>query len=243
MRGSLKVTTVCAQGYEVEQEGKVAPWLKQFAKAQDQQETVVNQARRRNQTQAAGYLDHVQNILVNRPRYATVEDAVQDFRKRTGLDSYLEEIKQAEKKPRLVKSAKSTRIAARINVLEKLGLKKKVKQAADAQTFPSSLSKYTEAVNDIISFIKNRIEDLHALGVTVPQLQQSILENFGIRHGVQDKDVYNQEVEKWLSDQIEEAQGLVSAEEGSPSLGAGVNREMDSQEDSDAFAGLMPASS
>ncbi|HUS88517.1 MAG TPA: hypothetical protein VMW91_03960, partial [Desulfosporosinus sp.] len=74
MRGALKITTVSADGggYEVEQEGKVASWLKQFAKSIDQQDTVVQQARRR-QTQGAGYLDNVRNILVNRPRYATVE--------------------------------------------------------------------------------------------------------------------------------------------------------------------------
>jgi len=244
MRGALKITTVSADGggYEVEQEGKVASWLKQFAKSIDQQDTVVQQARRR-QTQGAGYLDNVRNILVNRPRYATVEDAVKDFRKRTGLDSYLAEIKQADHKTGLKKEATSSiksRIALRMASLDKLGLKKKVKQAAEAKQIPQLLAQYSDAVGDIETFIKNRIEDLHAMGVTVPQLQQSLLENFSIRHGVRNKDVYNNEVAQWLSDKIEEAQALVSVDTGTPQLGAGVYRDNDSNEDSDAFAGLMP---
>jgi len=235
MRG-LKITPVSSEtgGYEAEQEGTVAPWLKQFAKAQN--DTIVQQARRRNQ--AAGYLDHVKNILVNRPRYATVEDAVNDFRKRTGLDSYLEEIKQSEAKSKPIQKKS---VASRMNTLAKMGLKKKVKQAAEPSALPKSLAKYTEAAPDIERFVRNRVDTLHGLGLSVPQLQQGILDMFGIRNGVQDGDVYNDEVGKWLSDQIEGAQNLANKPTTSPELGSATNKE-DFQEDSDAFAGLMPAS-
>ena len=235
MRGGLKINTVSAEGggYEVEQEGTVAPWLKQFAKALNKQDTIVQQARRRNQ--AAGYLDHVQNILINRPRYATVEDAVKDFRKRTGLDSYLDEIKQSKKAPD--KITKKASVASRMKTLAQMGLKKKV--ATDQ--IPGSLAQYPEAAEDIAAYVKNRIEDLHALGVSIPQLQQGILETFSVRHGIQDKDIYNADVEKWLSDKIEAAQHLTPPEVSTPQIGAGVTKE-DSQEDSDAFSGLMPAS-
>jgi len=233
---AIKITRVCDSGYETETEGTYAPWLKKFMTKDmplPKQDTVVQQARKRNVS--ANYLDKLQYILHNKPRYATVEDAVKDLRKRTGLEDYLNKINAEEKTKQIKKQASDLKDReSRVDYLKTL-LKKK----ANELKIPESLVG-KESAESVLSFIKNKIEDVHGLGVTVPQIQQDIIEVFGPKLGIADRDIYNEEVAKFISDSIEEAKSLHSSYMPEPNLGGGVGQDLDPNENSDVWSGMMP---
>lgn len=105
---------------------------------------------------------------------------------------------------------------------------------------PQSLSQYSVA-EDIANFVKNNIKNTHGLGVTVPSLQHDILSLFG-KYGVDGKDVMNDEVAKYLSHCILEAQTHVRQTDISHQLGLGVGKENEDGQQ-DVWQTLMPASS
>lgn len=204
-----------------EKETNLAGWLTDFVKTQaksEKSETAVDAARKRN---SQSYLQQIVNIMGNPPRYATVEDAVQDMCERTGLSAYLDKIKVADE------------------------LKKKVnKSASDHSVLPESLAKYINIAEDIENFVKNNINNTHGLSATVPQLQYDILSVFGLKHGVESQDVMNNEVAEYLNNCILEAQKNINQSQYVPStIGDGVGRvDINDYDDQDAFSGLMPAS-
>src|SRR6266705_6440788 len=63
-----------------------------FAKSKNQ--TAVEQARLRNSSQS--FMQQLTSLMTNKPRYATVADAVKDMQERTGLNVHLENIKSAK---------------------------------------------------------------------------------------------------------------------------------------------------
>lgn len=237
---NIKITRINGSGYETENEGALAPWLKKFigavkAPAPKVQETAVDQARKRNVN--ANYLDKLQNILHNRPRYATVEDAVKDLRKRTGLEDYLKKINAEEENKEIKKEASlKNKIAARTAQIKSL-LKKK---ANEDLKVPETIAQHGYIAEDIISFVKNKIDDAHGLGVSVPQIQEDILEVFGPRHGISDRDVYNEDVAKFISDSIESVKSLHETHVNTPNIGSGVGQDIDPKENNDVWSGLMP---
>lgn len=205
-----------------EKETNLVDWLSDFVEAQaksEKSETAVDAARKRN---SQSYLQQIVNIIGNPPRYATVEDAVQDMRERTGLNAYLDKMKTAD-------NGES---------------KKKVnKSASEKCVLPESLSKYKDVAEDIENFVQNNINNTHGLASTVPQLQYDILSVFGLRYGIESQDVMNHEVAKYLNDCILEAQKNLNSSNKIPaSIGDGVGRvDVDDYDDQDAWSGFMPA--
>lgn len=75
-----------------ERDSNLAPWLKQFAGKKAL--TVVEQTRARD-TQSL--VSQINSIMGSKARYATVDDAVNDMKERTGLDTYLNQLKASSK--------------------------------------------------------------------------------------------------------------------------------------------------
>jgi len=102
----IKIKKISDQdsGYETETYRSEIPDWAVPAVVKIAKNTVLDLSRKR-QTQA-NYLTTLQNLIVNRPRYATVDDAVNDMRQRTGLDSYVKTLndKRAKKIVAMIKS-------------------------------------------------------------------------------------------------------------------------------------------
>jgi len=197
-----------ASGYEKESYDNLTPWMRRVVEQMArQQQNAVDQARTRQ-----SIVGEINNIKATKPRYATVDDAVEDMRNRTGLNSYLSKIQQDD-------SNKFKKIVAEIRVEDEV---------------PESLKKYD--YNTIITYVKNYIDNVHGLSATVPQLQHDIEHLFR----VDPSDVRTSEVEQFLSNLILEARSTVSPEVQSPYLGKNVGKEEVPQDD--AFMSLMPAS-
>lgn len=145
-RGGLKINLYSKEERENESKEQLSPLLSQFAKAVIPQ-TAADQARSRN---AQSFMQQLTSLMTNKPRYATVDDAVKDMQERTGLNKYLENIKSANNTDK--KKEASTQI-------------------------PSSLMKYDFA-NDIVNYIRNNIKTIGVLGVSIPSLQYDLLSVF-----------------------------------------------------------------
>ncbi len=72
-----------------EQNSNLAPWLKNFAGKESKLPTVVEQIRQRD---AKSLVNQINSIMGSKSRYATVADAVNDMKERTGLDTYLNQL-------------------------------------------------------------------------------------------------------------------------------------------------------
>jgi hypothetical protein len=211
-----------ADDYEFERPDNLSSWLSNFAKSIAKKPTAVDSARERN---AQSVNQMVNSILGNKPVYSSVEDAVNDMRERTGLDAYLKQIKAD-------KDADNVKIASDEIASDEI--------ASDEMTsnLPEPLAKYDSVAQDIDNFVNNTIKNSHGIGSTVPQLQYDILANFG-RAGVDSKDVMNDQVVKYLSDCILEAQKNIAPKSPEPNLGKGIGR-AEEDNNNDAWSGLMP---
>jgi len=197
MRGFLKINSYSEEEREIEPSEKLSPLLSQFAKAVIPQ-TAADQARARN---AQSFMQQLTSLMTNKPRYATVADAVKDMQERTGLSKHLENIK----------SAKNTN---------------KVDKKASIQV-PESLMKYDFA-NDITSYIKNNIKNIGVLGVSIPSLQYDLLSVFPKLNA---SDVMNDEVAKFINDCIYSEQSQLSPETNNYNIGKGVGLDIQDNND------------
>ena len=230
---------------DVEEQGELSPWLKNVAdQLAKQQQSVVEKSRRR-----ANMINQVNNILKNPPRYATVDDAVQDMRERTGLNSYLKNI-SANVKTASVETRDEdgwlTEGAAKLIVAQITSKKKLLSKAnflglAPGAEIPEVLKQYGDnAVEDIIYFVKNNIEN-SPLSASIPQISHDILHILGPKYKLSADDVMNHDVSKFISAFIMEAKSKLSPMEKNPNLGAGVGKNI-SDDNEDYWAGMMPKS-
>ncbi len=114
--------------------------------AKSKEFNVVDQARSRN---AESFMQQLTSLMVNKPRYATVDDAVKDMQERTGLNIHLENVKSA---------------------------KKKVNKEASYQ-IPESLQKYDFA-DDVAAYIRNNIQNTGATGASIAAIEHDLLSVF-----------------------------------------------------------------
>ena len=199
-------------GYQKESYN-LSPWM-QRVMDQATRQTAVQQARSRQ-----SIVNDINGIIAHPPRYATVDDAVEDMRERTGLNSYLQTIRANESKDKI------KQIVASI-------------QESDVK-IPESLAKYNFD-EDLINYINNTIDNAHGISVKVPQLQHDILHTFGYSKRLEAQDVWNDEVAEFLSKLVENARE-VSFQTSDSRIGDGVGRTEDIDINSDYFAGLQPA--
>ena len=199
-------------GYQKESYN-LSPWM-QRVMDQATRQTAVQQARSRQ-----SIVNDINGIIAHPPRYATVDDAVDDMRERTGLNSYLQTIRANESKDKI------KQIVASI-------------QESDVK-IPESLAKYNFD-EDLINYINNTIDNAHGISVKVPQLQHDILHTFGYSKRLEAQDVWNDEVAEFLSKLVENARE-VSFQTSDSRIGDGVGRTEDIDINSDYFAGLQPA--
>lgn len=199
-------------GYQKESYN-LSPWM-QRVMDQATRQTAVQQARSRQ-----SIVNDINGIIAHPPRYATVDDAVEDMRERTGLNSYLQTIRANESKEKI------KQIVASI-------------QESDVK-IPESLAKYNFD-EDLINYINNTIDNSHGISVKVPQLQHDILHTFGYSKRLEAQDVWNDEVAEFLSKLVENAREDAFQVSDSR-IGDGVGRTEDMDLNSEYFAGLQPA--
>lgn len=77
-----------------ERDSNLAPWLKQFAGRQKEPQTIVEKTRLRD---SESLVSQINGIMGSKSRYATVSDAVNDMKERTGLDKYLNQLTANDK--------------------------------------------------------------------------------------------------------------------------------------------------
>lgn len=221
-RGSIGISKISESGADLEASDNLVDWLQGFVGSIHNQETAVEQARKR-QIQQASIVSQINNVLAHPPRYATVEDAVADMRDRTGLNSYLSTIKQAEKQEKLKK------VLAQFSEDEKLNV-------------PESLKKYgPDSVEQIVSFVRNTIKNNR--GATIPQLQYDIVKILGGTLGLDYKDIENEEFAAFLNNLILENDLMFPKyTENTLNLGDGVGRTEDADGNQDWMENLNPAS-
>lgn len=68
---------------------KVPDWLSEFANAFEKESA-------KSKSQSYSLYDQINGILGQKGKYSTVEEAVNDMAKRTGLSDYIEQVKQAQ---------------------------------------------------------------------------------------------------------------------------------------------------
>jgi hypothetical protein len=202
MRGTIGISKISETSAEIESSDGLSPWMNSFVNSVHNAETAVEQARKR-QIQQASIVNQINNVMANPPRYATVEDAVADMRDRTGLNTYLITMKQAEQKSKLKK------IIAQFNSEELVNV-------------PESLKKYgPEAVEQIINFVRNTLDNNRT--ATVPQLQYDLIKVIGSQLGIDYKDIENEEVISFLNNMIlDNKLSNPQQIENSSNIGAGV---------------------
>lgn len=213
-RGFSPISRISDEGAGYQKESyDLSPWM-QRVMDQATRQTAVQQARSRQ-----SIVNDINGIIAHPPRYATVDDAVEDMRERTGLNSYLQTIRANESKDKI------KQIVASI-------------QESDVK-IPDSLAKYNFD-EDLINYINNTIDNSHGISVKVPQLQHDILHTFGYSKRLEAQDVWNDEVAEFLSKLVENARE-VSFQTSDSRIGDGVGRTEDMDLNSDYFAGLQPA--
>jgi hypothetical protein len=224
-RGFIPISKVNEDDTEAPR--NLSPWLQnvsnQLAK---KQESIVEQARVR-----ANMINQVNNILKNPPRYATVDDAVQDMRERTGLNEYLKNIKASTRDDDgLLTKGSAKSIVAQIE------------SGVVTDDVPDVLKKYdSDAIEDVIVFVRNNIENSHGLAATIPQLQYDILHVLGPKYRLQAEDIMSSEMARFIDKFIMEAQSKLGPTEKNPHIGEGVGRsESFEDENQDYWAGMMP---
>lgn len=213
-RGFSPISRISDEGAGYQKESyDLSPWM-QRVMDQATRQTAVQQARSRQ-----SIVNDINGIIAHPPRYATVDDAVDDMRERTGLNSYLQTIRANESKDKI------KQIVASI-------------QESDVK-IPDSLAKYNFD-EDLINYINNTIDNSHGISVKVPQLQHDILHTFGYSKRLEAQDVWNDEVAEFLSKLVENARE-VSFQTSDSRIGDGVGRTEDMDLNSEYFAGLQPA--
>lgn len=233
-RRFLTITRVSDQGAGDEKESadKLSPWLKSFADniGNKPEPTAVDLSRKRAQS----IVSTINVLMANPPRYATVEDAVEDMRDRTGLNEYIRKVTSSSKKKTLNKSAKD--LVSLIN--ETMSDDNSDKELDnDAEDIPDVLKKYPQDAQDnIISFIKNNINDAHGLYVTIPQLQYDILHLFGYKYGLSSHEIEDPDFIRFLSKMLEGAERTVVPEAANSDIGSGLaNQSLDDNDNNNYF--------
>ena len=215
-RGILPISIVSRDGHEEETSDTLSPWLNALVNRTINQETAVEQSRKRQ----SSIVNQVNNVIRNPKRYATVDDAVKDMRQRTGLEDYLQKIKQADI---TAQKKRAFEIVAFINSSEEI---------------PEILSKYDNCQN-IISYINNVIENKHGLGVSVPQIQDDILRYFSPKCCISAQEIYDESVMRYISNIILKAKAKIGPSANNPNIGLGVGKEEGNDND-DMFSLCMP---
>ena len=189
-------------------------WLDQFAETIDKaSKTAVEVARERD---FISLHDQINSIVSRKPAYATVEDVVEDYQKRTGLVDYL----KAQSNP----GETSDKVAFSLS------------------QYDDVFAEYPAIRDKIMSFAKNKVSTSYGQ-VSVPAIQREIFTQFA-SDGLQPQDVDNEEVAKFISDLITEAQRETPPSDlSSVELGKGVgviDVDEDDEENNDFYRGLMP---
>ena len=83
---------------------KVSNWLTSFVSQMQNKITAIEAAKQRDK-EAQDYNNQIRTMLGSKPRFATVEDVVKDYAEKTGLNIYINKVKEAEIKKKLNKSA------------------------------------------------------------------------------------------------------------------------------------------
>ncbi len=219
------------QSDEYERETNVVSWLNQFAKSVHAQ-TAVDQARNRNVPAAA----------VTK-RHATVADAVKELQDRVGLKDYLGKLAEENNLSKIASDLGTMSDEEFEAAMEKIDKDKEFFKSfgldddhfQEDVSIPESLSKYGDRFKKIESFIDGTLKNTK--NVSIAQLQSDIL---SISPDLDVKDVYNSEVEAYLSGKILESQRNEVQHENYSNLGDGVGKDLTPDED-DPFGFANPS--
>jgi hypothetical protein len=157
MRKFAKIERVSESGAEYSRGTPAPKYLDDVVTAQQSGKTIV-EVQRDRQKAISSYIVNLQNILNNKPAYASVDEAVRDMRERTGLNTYLTRIAQRNADGTL-SEASTKKVLAMIN----------------EGSLPEVLKKdkYKDIVKDIIEYLKQKIDNRHG-HINAYSLQEEI---------------------------------------------------------------------
>jgi hypothetical protein len=194
-------------GYEVEKADNLSPWMNYLANRLNGSKQDVTPSTPINQ-QVSSYVNS------KKPIYATVNDAVEDYKQRTGLAKYLDSIKQANKK----------------------SPKELVMEIKASCEIPKTLLKF-DCADEIVSFVKNLIKNNNGLGCSVPQLQYDILSTFSpSKCPISEQDLNESDVIEFLNECIAEERKSVPKDMTQMNLGLGLGKDVEDQRQEEFFS-------
>ena len=215
-RGGFKVTP---NNYEYERSEPCPDWLSRFANeyAQKEGKNAVEVMRERDQQ--SSLFDRMNAIMNGSPTspYSSVEEAVADYQKRTGLADF-----------------QKLALAQEIIDAGEEGLAEK--KTLEFEQKPEILEKYPSL--DI--YINNVIETQR--GIKLPAILYGILETFG-RQGIRETDLDSAELVRYINGLIRSKhRSYYDPAENSIGRGVGTETEIFELNDAnrDPFLGLMP---
>jgi hypothetical protein len=216
-RGGMKITRVDGD-YEYAR-GSAAPrWLEEFAaKVEDKPRTAVEVSRDR----APSFVDRINAIMGGgagrMSPYSSVEEAVQDYQKRTGLLDY-------------------QKMAMAQEIVE-AGLSAEAEEDADADK-KSDKPEILKRFPALETYIRNTVETQH--GIQLPAIIHGVLETFG--RDIKESDI-DSELYHWINDMLKDKLSD-QQQDNDFALGRGIGTEPTSYElndgNRDPFINLMP---
>ncbi len=179
------------------------------------------------QTKQSNIYEEVYHMMGQTPpgkKYTSVEQAVADFRKRTGLEEHLKQIRAQQKKEKEQEKTSSA-----------------LKSAQDNKSLPFEVLQNVKPTlkDNILRFIQNKVRSSRGQ-TSIPAVQEAILSTFR-SDGVKPQEIYDQSLAKFINLEII-AQQLIHPKNdfSSPSLGKEIEVSDDDGMNSDFFYGLNP---
>jgi len=209
-----------SQDLEFERPSRCSDWLSRFAdeyeQSEQKQKTAVEVARER--TDITEKIHAIVNGKGKITPYSSVEEAVKDYQKRTGL---------AEHQKRALAAQIMAAAEESIDSDEKKNL--------------SVRPELFERHPLIDNYVRNVIDTQH--GIQIPAILQGIEENFRAREGVTYSDLDSKDIIKYINDLVS-ARQRAHPEPVETMLGRGVGTEKETLDYNDPnrnpFAGLTP---
>jgi hypothetical protein len=213
-RGGFKITRISET-----ETGRSSDWMDGFANRVANVDTATNAVQAARARDQQSLIDQITAIMGgDRPRFSSVQAAVEDYQERTGLKEWLK--LTAEQNENQTKQAQDLGMGSLPQIFNK---------------FPQDLQ------NDIATFVRNKVETHHG-NVQVPAIVEDVVQTFRQR-GVSPRDVNDTEFEKFISDCIVRSKSLnPGINDNTINLGKGVGLDVKNVDSGnvDIFEGLNP---
>lgn len=193
-------------------------WLKSFADQMSNNKTAVEVARERNES--SSFFDQISNIISGKSRFATVESAVEDMQKRTGLAEYLNKLQASANKTR----------------------DERLRSAAQLINQNQEIPDLVKKNPDIKNFIEDRIAAKHGR-ISKHAIQLDLESFFSNSPGIEKKDLLDPALLNYIQNKIDEISSRYPSTDDYSNMGKSTANESQDKDDSlnnDAFHWAEP---